>query len=294
MKGIYSILLAVYAWHPPVGIFVAILGVVGVLVPFLRVQIGRREKAVWTIVMFILVGLELRSIHLYDADQRKSQAEQNTKFQTIADGLKAAMGNSQQQFAATMLKMGHLARVSEESMQQSIGGDSFCYVTPLAGDASGVIRTALLFVGAYPLSNVEIRVVDVKLANRIHASQGYTFQNMFAGDKRFSFQFMKQAFSPLFEDRWLPEDDNTKEYSIFISARNGWFTELLALRREGPHTDGAALVTATYFDGRTGLVLDATKGFPLERIKNTEAWDQMKKLPKIIVKSPGGPIQFPE
>ena len=60
--------------HPPVGIFIGLLGLLGV-VPLIRnlAKMGKWEKAGWTLVMFGLMGLELRSIYL---DRRDDEAEQ--------------------------------------------------------------------------------------------------------------------------------------------------------------------------------------------------------------------------
>lgn len=92
-----------HAWHPPVGVFIAILAVLGVLVPWFRgAETTRREKAFWTAVMFALLGLELRSIVLFDQDQRREEDAANERFSGIVEGLKDAMKQSQEQFQATM------------------------------------------------------------------------------------------------------------------------------------------------------------------------------------------------
>ena len=58
----------VYSWHPWPGFFIAILALLGVLVPLLREHIGKREKALWTVVMLGLMILELRSLKLASGD----------------------------------------------------------------------------------------------------------------------------------------------------------------------------------------------------------------------------------
>jgi hypothetical protein len=46
-------LAQIWTWHPPVGVFIALLGLVSVVVPLLRdlAKIGRIEKALWTSVI---------------------------------------------------------------------------------------------------------------------------------------------------------------------------------------------------------------------------------------------------
>jgi len=50
-----------WLWHPPIGVWIGILGLLGVIVPLIRdlTKIGRREKAAWTFVMFALLLLEI-------------------------------------------------------------------------------------------------------------------------------------------------------------------------------------------------------------------------------------------
>lgn len=70
----HEVLADLWRWYPPVGVFIAVLALLGVLVPLFRdlPKIGKREKAFWTFVMFALVGLEIRSIYLdRDAHDRE-------------------------------------------------------------------------------------------------------------------------------------------------------------------------------------------------------------------------------
>src|ERR1035441_10925130 len=79
--------------HPPVGIFIGLLGLLGVVVPLVRKleTMGRWEKAGWTLTMFVLMGLELRSIYIDRADNEMKQAaartELLTNFKKIANGI---------------------------------------------------------------------------------------------------------------------------------------------------------------------------------------------------------------
>lgn len=44
----------VLSWYPPVGVFIAILGVLGIGVPLVKdlAKMGKWERAFWTFVMF--------------------------------------------------------------------------------------------------------------------------------------------------------------------------------------------------------------------------------------------------
>jgi hypothetical protein len=63
-----------WQWHPPVGMCVALVGVMGVPAPWLRNNtMSRTEKRLWIIGMIGLTFLELWSIH---QDGRERDAEQ--------------------------------------------------------------------------------------------------------------------------------------------------------------------------------------------------------------------------
>lgn len=64
-----------WQWHPPAGVFIALLAVLGVIVPWFRgSEIGKRERAFWTFLMFLFVGLEIRTLYLDRAEHDKEQA----------------------------------------------------------------------------------------------------------------------------------------------------------------------------------------------------------------------------
>jgi hypothetical protein len=121
----YKILAGVWSWYPPVGVFIAILALVGVLVPLFRdlTTVGKREKAIWTFVMFALVWLEIRSIYLdrnaHDREQAAARAEQLKQFGEIAKGIGATLDSSQKQFDATMARIETTMQTSEKTLRNT-------------------------------------------------------------------------------------------------------------------------------------------------------------------------------
>ncbi len=93
----------------PIGVFIGILGLVGVLVPLLREHIGRREKALWTFVMFVLLILEIRVIYAdrdrHDKEQREAQEQSEKNFSRIADGITLGIKQNQLHFDSTMARL---------------------------------------------------------------------------------------------------------------------------------------------------------------------------------------------
>jgi hypothetical protein len=103
-----------WAWHPPVGVWIGILGFLGVLVALIRdlSKIGRREKAAWVFVMFALLMLEIKSVYQdrneHDQQQEEAREKEERSFRVIADGITGAMERSDQNFQATMQQSGLL------------------------------------------------------------------------------------------------------------------------------------------------------------------------------------------
>jgi hypothetical protein len=125
-------------WHFSVGICIGIAGGLGIIVPLLREQMGRREKLIWSFVIVCLTVLELRMIILSDRDARNesdyAQCLQLQQFQAVQN-------ESQRQFQATMgqakkvfNEAGQAANTASEAVDKAkaaidaaVGsGDSYC------------------------------------------------------------------------------------------------------------------------------------------------------------------------
>jgi hypothetical protein len=48
----------IWAWYPPVGVFIALLALISIVVPLFRelARINKAERAAWTALFFVLVG----------------------------------------------------------------------------------------------------------------------------------------------------------------------------------------------------------------------------------------------
>jgi hypothetical protein len=164
----------VSAWwqvHPPVGTFISFLALLGVLVPLYREwgKIGRREKAVWTAVMFALLLLELRTLYLdrdeHDRQQEYAQCQQLHSFQSIADTLKSSITTAQGQYQSTithvdgvLVKTQEVAGVAKKNLDAITGGDSFGYVIPSLTDRGDPIAMLTHNDGNQPLT-VQVRLM---------------------------------------------------------------------------------------------------------------------------------------
>lgn len=192
-----------WVWHPPVGVWIGVLGLLGVVVPLVRdiTKIGRREKAIWTGVMFLLLLLELKTLYQdrreHDQEQANARTEQLLQFENIARGIQrnleageqdfeATSEQSQQQFAATMRRSDVILSGIADSLKVQTGGDSFAFITFTAQQAQSFEMRWNDFVapkgmpyfvvsvtsrGKYPLRGTQAVMMDDE--RRIAAMQEY-------------------------------------------------------------------------------------------------------------------------
>jgi len=226
-SGMPDFLIKAIDWHPWPGLFIAALGFLGVLVPLVRdlSKMGRREKAAWTVLMFVLLVLDVRSLKLASAEVEKDRKDQNDRFNDIATGLKAAIDNDQRQFAATMAAMKGLVILGDESIKNITGGDSFCYLT-----ITNVGTPIVSHVGRYQLSGVQIRIVDIirfkRLAELNQLSPRSTADVILEpGALAVGQAWIDQAIRIQFSN------PDKADFNIFFTARNGTWDELLRMRR---------------------------------------------------------------
>ena len=129
----------IWAWHPPVGVWIGILGFLGVAVALTRdpTKISRGEKAAWIGVMFILLGLEMKSVYQdrteHDLQQAEARERETKSFESIGKGIEGAIQQSQKDFEATMRKSDAIMGRVSDSIKSQTGGDSFAYITFTGG-----------------------------------------------------------------------------------------------------------------------------------------------------------------
>lgn len=152
-------------WHPPVGVFIGLLGLLGVLVPLLREKIGLREKASWTLILTVCLLLELRSIRLdqiqHDREQDFAVCQQLHSFQAIADSLSKASTTNQTQYDTTIKQVGKVLDTTQKNLDAISGGNSFAYILPNLYPAVTVFRMSITNNGSNPLFGVEVRMSKI-------------------------------------------------------------------------------------------------------------------------------------
>src|SRR5579871_5021860 len=164
--------------HPPVGVWIGVLGLLGVLVTLLRdvTKIDKVEKAVWTSVMFSLLLLEMKSVYQdrseHDIEQAEARAEELRQFGNIANGISTTIAQNQEHFDATMKRSEEISQgvraemsstkrvigLSNKTLNTVTGGDSFCFVH-MGWNADG-FDGVIFQRGAHNVFDVNVRLID--------------------------------------------------------------------------------------------------------------------------------------
>ncbi|HEV2501422.1 MAG TPA: hypothetical protein VGY31_17760 [Terriglobia bacterium] len=219
-------------WHPPVGVYIAALAVLGVFVPLIRWEkAGPEEKALWTAVMLVLVGLEISSIYKdrneHDAEQARARKEQLEGFQRIADGLSRSIAQSQENFNATMARSSKIMERVQTSIDSITGGNSFVYMQLVGLQKTGAILH-VQHAGKFPLHNVSARITDLNI-----------FKQLVASRRTLTMSLPSDTIVPIGDisanaGRTLTPltftGSERQDYNIFFYGQNGFWKQLIRLR----------------------------------------------------------------
>lgn len=218
---------------------IAVLGAVAALMSIRKM--GHRERLLWTIIVFALLVVELRSIRLdrkqHDAEQRTVLEEQRVHFGEIGNGIKAAIQKSDAQFQSTMsgtemliAKSTALATLSKENIDAITGGNSYCYAlaSPVGNDAWIAIAT----VGKSPLHEVLVERVDIDLQRKtIKPRQPLTDEQIRSWMHDYPAIPFLASTSGYTLDKLSLGDGDEREFSFTFSSMNGVWQENLKFRR---------------------------------------------------------------
>jgi hypothetical protein len=166
--------------------------------------------------------------------------------------------------------------------EEATGGDSFCYVDirQWYGFKTS-LRASLLQRGRYPLSNVDIRIVQIDDLAK-HLAAGSLSQI----ERYFSLPFVRRgSFLKPLADYPVRPDEESRAFNVFMVARNGVFSESVRLRRVNGSWSEAKIVDASYYSGALGVVLEETdKNFPKDTLALDNDWNGRRKLKRLTIK----------
>lgn len=207
-----------------------------------RPQMHPAEKFAWIAVLVAFAILEVNAIGRSDRQNEDLRDGQNKKFDLIADGLKAAITQSQDQFRETMAGVGKVfdktkqaADTATEAVNTITGGNGWAYIdmdtTLVNGHVTDTLQVELHVINTKVLRNVQLHIVDYKAfqADPTPVDPRTVLErdavNTLMGDLR----GLVQVFQPIGIDTKKKECD----YFITFFALNGTWREELHYKKTG-------------------------------------------------------------
>jgi hypothetical protein len=149
-----------------------------------------------------------------------------------------------------------IARLNRETANAVTGGDSVCYLLPLA-NLPGMVT--VVQKGRFPLYDVSVRIVDLDdPASNVASLSAQTRNSFTLGNIPPESAQVLQSVITLVGDR--------KRFNIFFSARNGFFTQELRMRLVNGEWKSAIRVVCNLPDGKaTSLFTQIMDDYPKEK-----------------------------
>jgi len=255
-----------WSYHPPVGVFIAMLAVLGVLVPMIREKVGRREKAVWTVVMFVLLLLELKSIYQDRNEHEQEQANARNlelqNFDKVGNGITEAIRQNQQNFNSVMAN-------TDTLLKANLGGDSFCFMLFEPGllEWKGQAVPEFAHKGKYPLYDVNVLIIDdvkaEKLTGKLEKGKGVILAGIMPAEATISVGDMPAGSSNILWNKPISLDNDPMSLTMMFTARNGsWQEQMKATKVNGKWMQAIVVYRMTRGGVRQVLHEDVSKGFP--------------------------------
>jgi hypothetical protein len=171
--------------------------------------------------------------------------------------------------AANQVRSDAEIRELNEKISKSItGGSSFCFLELLRlnDHPNPFIRIpSLKHEGTFPLYDVSITITDLDVFEQVKRD-GLKWEEVLSNRRVYQIGNIPPDVSRPIGEMWqLPEKDYIR-YNILISARNGFFSQRLRLRRmNGQWREATIVTTAATADAPQVLHKKVDAGFPLNQ-----------------------------
>lgn len=144
-----------------------------------------------------------------------------------------------------------IAAQSTEITNMVSGGSSFCYMTlSVTGELGQVV---FVHQGDHPIFDVDARIVDLdRLSKGMPIGDGFDFGIMV------NIGNLPKSTAQLFPGSLALEGSDSRRFNIFFSGRNGFFTQLLRLRK----VDGRWVSAIRVLRGQAILLEKVDENFP--------------------------------
>ena len=169
----------------------------------------------------------------------------------------------------TTSKRGETAEIHKQIASSITGGASFAYIVPTFFDPThNSPMLTLVHRGEYPLYDLTVRILDMA-----------TFDNMVRQNNSYSDKLREEVQSSISNIapnqtsmlKTVQLGSDPLRWNLFFSARNGFFTELLRVRRVGNEWKTALKVIRTPSSSKEQLLFERIdSGYPLSKNGHVE------------------------
>jgi hypothetical protein len=246
-----------FQYYPPVGAYIAILGLLAALVTIFAPE-GRWGKVFWIAVFALVMIFEIQNLYhdrsehdrqmeqaRTEADARQTAAEKQLQqgfgsiLQTQQKSFSEMLGENQKQFYKTLKSTEAIQALAQESIKAATGGDSFCdmYLSPQL--SSKGLTPTFDHIGREPLYDIHVQIVDIeKLAELEKQSKSNGRSLPFLNEANLYMPIANMrpnsAYIPgEYGQIVLTGDSTVHNFNAYFDARNGDWNENLQLRRVG-------------------------------------------------------------
>jgi len=155
-------------------------------------------------------------------------------------------------------KSDEIAKLNREIANSVTGGNSFCYMVTML--KQGIPHFVVVHQGKYPLYDLTVTIVDLDIFEEL-SREKVTLENLFKSEVIVNVgnvapnqaRFLKQV-------RFKPKE--TVRFNIFFSARNGYFTQTLRIKKVGTEWKTAFKVTQVMEGKEETLLEKIDDGYP--------------------------------
>jgi len=146
--------------NPPVGTYIALMGLTAAIVSFFRVK--KTEKFAWICFMTVLMVAEIRNLYVADADQLAKFTKVSDALDATKRGLDAAAEGIHATSVAIKTDTEASQKQFEENVKTITGGSSFSIVwAPLMPISPNTFSLMMSIHGRYDLQDVQVEVVKL-------------------------------------------------------------------------------------------------------------------------------------
>lgn len=246
-------------WPLVVSIVGGVLSLIGIITEK-RSQSKSWKKFSYLLILvggILTIGAAAGTTVRQSAQQAETDRKNNTILslsqQLLEQGKHIGILNKQ-----LLTKSEEIAKLNREVRDSVVGGNSFCYIATML--KQGIPRFVLVHQGKFPLYDLAVRIVDLDKFEELK-KEGMTLENLFKSEVNVNTgNLAPNQVRLLGEVLFQPKE--TVRLNIFFSARNGFFTQILRIKKVGTEWKSAFKVTQKKEGKQETLLEKIDDGYP--------------------------------